>query len=180
MAFDFTKSYFECFQLEACFSIDQSVLADNYRQLQIQYHPDRFVNASDQDKRLAMQVTSHVNEAHKTLSDDQMRARYLLQLQGIEFDEDKDTTHDMEFLMQQMELREAIDSIDQQPDALAALDVLANQAAVQKNQLVQMFVCAFEAEHWDDAKQAVLKLQFFKRLQNQIANKQEALEDELI
>jgi len=26
----------------------------------------------------------------------------------------------------------------------------------------------------------VLKLQFFKRLQNQIANKQEALEDELI
>lgn len=180
MEFDFTKSYFECFHLEAVFFVDQSLLADNYQQLQIRYHPDRFVNASEQDKRLAIQVTSHINEAFETLSDEQMRARYLLQLQGIEFDEDKDTTHDMEFLMQQMELREAIDNVDQHADALAVLDALADQAAVQKKQLVQMFQDAFAAQHWDDAKQAVLKLQFFKRLHNQIAIKQDALEDELI
>lgn len=180
MEFDFTKSYFECFQLEAVFFIDQSLLSDNYQQLQIRYHPDRFVNASEQDKRLAMQVTSYINEAFETLSDEQMRARYLLQLQGIEFDEDKDTTHDMEFLMQQMELREAIDNVDQQADALAALDALADQAVMQKKQLVQMFQDAFAAQRWDDAKQAVLKLQFFKRLHNQIASKQDALEDELI
>lgn len=180
MEFDFTKSFFECFQLEACFSIDQSLLADNYQRLQMQYHPDRFVNANDQDKRLAMQVTSHINEAHKTLKDDQMRAQYLLQMQGIEFDEDKDTTHDMEFLMQQMELREAIEHVDQQSDALAALDVLADQATMQKKHLVQIFQAAFDDQHWGDAKEAVLKLQFFKRLQNQISSKQEALEDELI
>ena len=111
MEFDFTKSYFECFQLEAFFSIDQLKLADQYQLLQLQFHPDRFVNANDQDKRIAMQVTSHINEAFKTLKDDQMRARYLLQMQGVEFDEDKDTTQDMEFLVGQMELREAIDAM---------------------------------------------------------------------
>ena len=180
MEFDFTKSYFECFQLEAFFSIDQLKLADQYQLLQLQFHPDRFVNANDQDKRIAMQVTSHINEAFKTLKDDQMRARYLLQMQGVEFDEDKDTTQDMEFLVGQMELREAIDTVDQQSDALTALDTLAEQAAAQKKQLVQVFQESYDQQQWEQAKEAVLKLQFFKRLLNQIAHKQEALEDELI
>ena len=180
MEFDFTKSYFECFQLETFFSIDQSVLAEQYQQLQRQFHPDRFVNSNDQEKRLAMQVTSHINEAYKTLKDEQTRARYLLQIHGIEFDEDKDTTQDMEFLVEQMELREAIDAVDQQADALTALEGLEDKATSQKKQLVQNFQNAYDDQHWEEAKEAVLKLQFFKRLQNQIASKQEALEDELI
>ena len=87
---------------------------------------------------------------------------------------------DMEFLVGQMELREAIDTVDQQSDALTALDTLAEQAAAQKKQLVQVFQEAYDQQQWEQAKEAVLKLQFFKRLLNQIAHKQEALEDELI
>ena len=180
MKFNFSQSYFESFQLEASFAIDTSMLSDNYQQLQTQYHPDRFVNGSDQEKRIAMQITTYINEGYEVLKDEQMRARYLLQLEGIAFDEEKDTTQDMEFLMAQMALREEIDEVGQQSDPLTALDKLDTSARQQKAQLIQTYQSAFAEKDWAQAKETVLKLQFFKRLRDQISAKQEALEDELI
>ena len=150
------------------------------RQLQSQYHPDRFINSAEQDKRLAMQITSYINEAYKILLDEQMRARYLLQLAGVAFDEEKDTTQDTDFLILQMALREQIDEVDKNSDPLAALDNLSANAAQQKKQLIASFQRNYTGQEWEQAKEVVLKLQFFKRLQHQIASKQEALEDELI
>ena len=180
MYFDFSQNYFEVFQLATDYVIDRAALSDNYQQLQSQYHPDRFVNNSEQDKRLAMQITSYINEAHKILHDDQMRARYLLELAEVAFDAEKDTTQDMDFLLSQMALREAIDEVDKDPDPLTALDDFIIKAAEQKKQLCATFQCSYANQEWAQAKEAVLKLQFFKRLQHQISSKQEALEDELL
>lgn len=162
------------------YEIDQSSLMSSYQQLQTEYHPDRFVNSVEQDKRLAMQITSHINEAYKTLYGDQTRARYLLQLAGVVFDADKDTTQDMDFLVTQMTLREAIDQVDNCCDPLAELDDLSATALEQKKQLIETFKGYYSSQQFDQAKEAVLKMQFFNRLHNQIASKQEALEDEMI
>ena len=180
MHFDFSRNYFEVFQLATDYGIDHVALSEHYQQLQTQYHPDRFVNSSAQDKRLAMQITSYINEAHKTLQDDQMRARYLLQLAEVAFDAEKDTTQDMDFLMTQMALREEIDEVDKHSDPLTVLDDLSAKAADQKQQLIATFQRTYAKQEWAQAKEATLKLQFFTRLQHQINSKQEALEDELI
>ena len=63
MEFDFSQNYFEVFQLATEYTIDPAELAVNYQQLQSQYHPDRFINSAEQDKRLAMQITSYINES---------------------------------------------------------------------------------------------------------------------
>lgn len=180
MQFDFSRNYFELFELENCYAIDTDNLSSCYQQLQSEYHPDRFVNANDQDRRVAMQATTFINEAYDTLRDEQLRARYLLQLQGVQFDSDQDTTQDMDFLVAQMNLREQIDEVEQHQEPLDRLDELALEARKQKSDLVNAYQQQYAAEAWAEAKETVLKMQFFARLQQQINSKQEALEDQLL
>lgn len=180
MEFDFSRNYFEVFALDVGYDIDPSLLATQYQQLQSQYHPDKFVDGSDQERRLALQITAYINQAHEAIGDEQGRARYLLEMQGVTFDFEKDTTKDMQFLMDQMELREKIDEADQANDPLERLDDLSGEARQQKKELIQQFQQHFEKSAWDEAKDVVLKMQFFTRLQQQINTKQEQLEDELL
>ncbi len=180
MEFNFSRNYFELFELEVQFQIDADVLVSQYQQLQTQFHPDRFVESNNQDKRVAMQVTTFINEAYKTLQEHQSRARYLLELQGVHFDIEKDTTQDMDFLMAQMSLREEIDEVGGQDDPIESLDELASKARKEKAQLIESFQLQYNNKQWDEAKDIVLKLQFFNRLQQQISQKQEALEDALL
>ena len=180
MEFDFSRNYFELFELDVGYEVDAGLLASNYQQLQSQFHPDRFVNSDDQDRRIAIQATTFINEAYETLRDEHGRARYLLQLQGVSFDSDQDTTQDMNFLVDQMELREQIDEVDQQEDPLDCLDRLALQARQQKNNLIKKYQQQYLEQNWELAKDTVLKMQFFTRLQQQINSKQETLEDELL
>jgi molecular chaperone HscB len=180
MQFNFSRNYFELFELEAQFHIDRDTLVDRYQKLQSQFHPDRFIESNDQDKRVAMQATTFINEAHKTLQEEPSRARYLLELQGVPFNSEKDTTQDMDFLMAQMSLREQIDEVDGHEDPLETLDELAHKSKQEKSQLIENYQTHFNAQQWDEAKEIVLKLQFFARLQQQINQKQEALEDRLL
>ena len=180
MEFNFSRNYFELFELVAQFQIDRDELAERYQKLQSQFHPDRFIDANDQDKRVAMQATTFINEAYKTLLEQPSRARYLLELHGVPFSIEQDTTKDMDFLMAQMSLREQIDEVDRQEDPLECLDELARKSRKEKSQLIEQFQADFNAQHWDAAKEIVLKLQFFTRLQQQINQKQEALEDQLL
>jgi molecular chaperone HscB len=180
MEFDFSQNYFDVFALDVAYDIDTALLATNYQQLQNRYHPDKFVNGSDQERRLALQITSYLNKAYDALRDEQNRARYLLEMQNVVFDFEKDTTKDMQFLMDQMDLREKIDEADQADDPLETLDELASLARQQKKDLIKDFQHCFANSAWEEAKDIVLKMQFFTRLQQQINTKQEQLEEELL
>ena len=180
MEFDFSQNYFELFGLEVSFLLDENNLNTQYQQLQSRLHPDRFASSTDQDKRMAMQATTFINEAYNTLRDPQSRARYLLELAGIEFDIEKDTTQDMNFLMAQMSLREKIDEVDNQESPLDELDELGLTAKQEKKQLTENFQAQYSQQDWKQAKETVLKLHFFNRLQQQIKRKQEQLEEEFL
>ena len=180
MEFNFSRNYFELFGLEEKFHFDGVKFAEQYQHLQSQYHPDRFVESNDQDKRVVMQAATYINEAYKTLKDEASRAKYLLQMHGVTFNVEQDTTRDMEFLMLQMNLREQIDEVSSQTDSLESLDTLEQQSRQEKTQLIEHFQKCIDGQRWDEAKDIVLKLQFFKRLQQQINQKQEALEDQLL
>ena len=180
MEFNFSQNYFELFGLDVSFQLNENILSTQYQQLQSQFHPDRFASAADQDKRMAMQATTFINEAYSILRDQQTRARYLLELAGIEFDIEKDTTQDMNFLVKQMNLREKIDEVGSLESPLDELDKLKVTAKKEKIQLTENFQNQYKQQDWEQAKETVLKLQFFNRLQQQINRKQEQLEEELL
>ena len=61
------QNHFELFQLPARFALDMSALDAAYRDVQGKVHPDRFINASSAEKRVAMQWATRANEAYQTL-----------------------------------------------------------------------------------------------------------------
>ncbi len=179
MQLDFSQNYFELFGLPESFSIDTTALAERFRQLQSQLHPDRYASASDQERRLSVQGAALVNEASETLKDPLKRARYLLTLRGVEFDE-KETSSDPEFLMEQMELREALAEVRQQDDPLSALDRMADDIRSRNQALVEDFQRQFESGELQGAKETVVKLRFFRRLLDEVAHLEEQLEDDVL
>jgi molecular chaperone HscB len=177
---DFSKSFFELFGLPEAFEIDAERLAERYRALQAALHPDRFASASEHERRLSVQGASWINEAHETLKVPLSRARYLLTLKGVDFDADKDTASDPEFLMQQIELREQLEEVDSKADPFAALDEISRAIRDWNLELQAQFASAYDADEFDLARQTVLKMQFFDRLFDELRRKEEHLEETLM
>ncbi|HHJ17726.1 MAG TPA: Fe-S protein assembly co-chaperone HscB [Gammaproteobacteria bacterium] len=180
MSSTLTQNFFELFSLPQRYALERADLDARYRDLQRTVHPDRHASAGDQQRRMAMQQAAHINEAYQTLKDPLRRARYLLELRGHVI-EDQQTTHqDPEFLMQQIELREALAEIREQDDPLQALDRLARDIRAQYHALESDLAEALDSgAEIEQAVTLVLKMQYFTRLQNEVQELEADLEDEL-
>jgi molecular chaperone HscB len=84
-------------------------------------HPDKFVRSSDSEKRQSLQIATYANTAYQTLKQDIKRGLYLCELHGLDAGLETNTAMPREFLMQQMELREAMDDAGKEMDALNRL-----------------------------------------------------------
>ena len=176
---DFKQSYFVLFDLPEEFGIDLTKLAASFRALQSQYHPDRFINADDKARLIAVQTTGFINEANETLKSSRLRGRYLLMLKGVSFDDEIDTTSDGAFLMHQMEIREALEDVINAKDPLARIDDVGQEISGEADALKDDFVDKLDAGDFVAAKEAVLKMKFFERLCQESLRLTEKLEDEL-
>ena len=129
------SQYFTLFQLEPVFDIDTASLEQTYRTLAARFHPDKFAAASAFEQKQAMMMSSTLNEAYRTLKSPIDRAAYLLKQHGIDADAPEHTSFTPEFLMQQMEWREALEDARAARDdaGLARLDseIQAEQSGLQ-------------------------------------------------
>jgi molecular chaperone HscB len=166
--FDFSKNYFELFGMPVGFMVDGAELASRYRELQKVVHPDRYATAGEHSQRLSLQGATLVNEAYEVLRDPLRRARYLLTLKDIALDPQLQTLDDPAFLMQQMELREALERVRAAPDPQVELDGLMREiSGLIRGQIARLAV-QFEdssTEQLAAAAQTVQKMQFLKKLQ---------------
>ena len=121
---DFTQDHFTLFGLPQRFALDGAVLTQVWRQLQATVHPDRFAGATATDKRLAMQWSTQVNTAYRTLKDPQLRAAYLCELRGAPIHAERNTAMPAAFLMQQMQWRDTLDEAREVADAASIRDLL--------------------------------------------------------
>ena len=102
---DFNQDHFALFGLTPAFAVDVAALEQAYRDLQTEFHPDRFAHAGEAEQRRAVQWSTRINEAYQTLKSPFARARYLLELQGIHAMDAANTAMPAGFLVQQMEWR---------------------------------------------------------------------------
>jgi molecular chaperone HscB len=139
-------------------------------------HPDRFASAGDAERRASMQWTTRVNEAYRTLRSPVQRAKYLLELAGVDVAFETNTSMPPEFLMRQMELREALEQAGDARDA-QALDGLRDALRADKRELERSLAEALD-ERRDHAGAAELtrKLMFLDKLDAEIDLAYEALE----
>jgi molecular chaperone HscB len=165
--FDFSKNYFELFGMPVGFRVDSAELASRYRELQKVVHPDRYAAAGEQSQRMSLQSATMVNEAYEILRDPLKRAQYLLTLQDEAYDPRPQTLNDPAFLMQQMELREALERVQTAADPQAEINALMREiGGLIKGQIAQLAV-QFEdsgADQLAAAAQTVQKMQFLNKL----------------
>lgn len=176
---DLPRDWFALFGLPAQFEIDQAALTQRFRELQAQYHPDRYAHASETEQRWAVQITSLLNEAYNTLRQARLRARYLLEQAGLSFNDERDTTSDAAFLMQQIEWREAIEEAAEDAESMDALEQVAKQLRAEVQKLETHFAQTWQQQDYAAAKAQVLKMRFYERLQEDVAGRLERLEDAL-
>ncbi len=181
-----TQNYFSLLGLPVSFDIDKKLLNQNYHELQKTVHPDKFANASDRERLLSVQKAAQINDALQTLKNPLQRSIYLLSLFGIELGEN-DTAVAPGFLMEQMELREALSRIEDRADPMAALDNILDDVKHRIKSAVSNLQALFQQILDEDiaedeqhkllaeAKAQILKMQFLNRLQEEAMNKEEDL-----
>ena len=176
MNYDFSQNHFALFGVEPAFRIDMAALDKAYRHIQTQVHPDRFADATEAERRMSVQWSTHANEAYQTLKKPASRARYLLQLHGVDALEQSNTAMPGGFLMSQMEWREAIGDAEASRDA-AALQRLERELKAEVGMLLELLASQLD-DTKDDAGAAlsVRKLKFMEKLIAEVQDASEALE----
>ena len=178
------QTHFELFELPVSFEIDLSDLNQRYRELQRAVHPDKYANASDHERRLSVEKAAAINDAFQTLKSPQRRARYMLELQSVSFDDEKDTALDPSFLMEQIELRESLSELGQSDDPLATLnqimaDIKSRIDVVVEEISQQLARGELDNSQKQTVKQLVHKMQFLNKLQQEAEYQEESLLDVL-
>ncbi|MBC3877056.1 Fe-S protein assembly co-chaperone HscB [Undibacterium sp. FT79W] len=160
------QNHFELFQLPQQFAVDSAQLDRAYREVQNTVHPDKFVQASDAEKRVAMQWATHANEAYQTLKKPLKRATYLCQLQGVDLQTESNTSMPAAFLMQQMEWRETFEDA-RHTNNISALFALEKELHDALKSALQQVGSALDAQ---DYKAATLHIRTCMFLEKFIAD----------
>jgi molecular chaperone HscB len=162
------QNHFELFGIAPAFAVEGEALERSYREIQSRVHPDRFAHAGDAERRASLQWTTRVNEAYRTLKDPVRRARHLLELHGVDVAFETNTAMPPDFLMQQMELREALEEATAKKDP-SRLDVLRNELAESRAALERTLGETIDRmKAYQAAAELVRKLQFLQRLDQEI------------
>ena len=172
-----SSNFFEIFSIAVGWQVSIRDLDTRYRQLQLEFHPDRYASAGQTEQRLAVQTASLINQAYDTLKSPLKRAQYLLELNDINADQDSHITSDSVFLMRQMALREALSDIRQAAEPLQSLEQLRADVEQGYDEEQEQFHSQYQANVLDDAFNTVAKMQFSAKLLDEIEQLEAELED---
>lgn len=169
------QNHFELFQLPQQFAINNAALDAAYREVQNRVHPDKYTNASGSEKRVAMQWATRANEAYQTLKNPFKRAAYLCELNGVDLQIESNTAMPRQFLMQQMEWREALEEAKAEKD-IDALERLDRELRAARNQELDDIGRILDEKNFTDAAQRVRQLMFLEKFAEEVQAVFEQLE----
>ena len=159
-------NFFTLLQLPEAFVIDLETLHQNYQSIQKDIHPDRFATFDDEAKLESIKKTAQVNDAYQTLKSPIRRAEHLLQLKGINIHDEKYTAVPQDFLMQQMEWREELETHKLNK---VALQKLAQDIQKNKNDMMNQLPSFFDDKnHLNDAIRVTRELNFIEKIEQHI------------
>ena len=161
------KNFFELFNIDIAVDINKSELDEKVKALQIKFHPDKFASGSDVEKRLALQLSSHINDGYKILSDIILRIEYILKINNFVKDESK-TINDASFLQEQIEYNELEESLKEHYDDDLVRNHLNKIKLLLKNSIEDIKL-SFKSKDYETMWQHLSKLRFYiKNINNLI------------
>jgi molecular chaperone HscB len=164
---------FTLFGLPAAHALDRAGLDTRWRQLQAEVHPDRFASEGAAAQRLAMQWAVRVNEAYQRLKDPVRRAAYLCEQRGAAIAAERNTAMPADFLVQQMEWREALD----EAAGLADVEALDDEVRRVEQTLLRSLQTALDDRNDAPAAASTVRaLMFVARFRQDLERRLDALD----
>lgn len=161
--------------MPATYAVAADALDRAYRELQSRVHPDRFVNATDAERRVAMQLATRANEAYQTLKHPLKRAIYLLEQNGVDVRSETNTSMEPAFLMQQLEWRESIEDACSARN-LERLESLNGELIAEKRERFSRLEALLASGALQPAAEAARQLLFIEKLEQAIGDGIEELD----
>ena len=164
---------FELFGVPAQFAQDRAALDAKWKDLQREAHPDKFAAQGAAAQRLAMQWSVRINEAYQRLRNPLKRASYLCELNGAPIQAENNTAMPTEFLMQQMEWREALDDA-KTIEKMNQISLEANKYG--RKQLSKIEQSIDVVKDFSAAAQQVRSLMFIERFGSEVEGRIDQLQ----
>ncbi len=130
-------NYFELYELPIQFNPDQNEIKRKFYALSKKYHPDFYINESIEKQDEVLERSTLNNKAFQVLKDSQKRLHYILTLKG-QLTEGENYTLPQDFLMEMMEVNEALMELEFDQDEEKSNVVRNEVAQIEKSLLSQL------------------------------------------
>jgi molecular chaperone HscB len=136
---------YEILGLPRSLNLSLDDLQQRYYALSRQLHPDRFMQKPEAERQRALDMSSALNDAYRTLKDPVKRAQYLLGLEGFEVGEQRSKDVPAELLEEVFELNMALEEMrggddSARPQLELAEKNFAGMLAASDQELAALFV----------------------------------------
>lgn len=154
-------NYFELFEIPVQLHVNSHELRSKFMELSRRYHPDFFTNETPERQEEALDMIALVNKAWKIFQQPEETIAYVLQLKGLLAENEKYQL-DADFLMEMMEINEAITEQDTQqlPSLKARLQALEEQIYAPISDIIEHYQ---EGESSEDKLLSVKEYYFQKK-----------------
>lgn len=163
---DCERNHFTTLGVPEEFDVDVEQLTARYKQLQREWHPDRYAMRPEGERQMAASRSARLNGAFEALKAPLRRAHHLLSLRGIvPTSVDGALPHSdlsPEFLAWVMDFRERLAVAADDAEKLEQLRV---QFAPQRDACLASLEQAFRENRLEDAARDATKLQYFTSIQ---------------
>lgn len=158
--------YFKLFKLPQKYTINKSLLTENFYRLQLKFHPDLFINSSQREKQLALKKSIEINQGYQILKNSLSRAIYLLSLNGLNVNKEKFFSHDENFLKKYFFLYEELDRLMNIDQEKIKLDFFFQNIKKKIRDRQDKIEIECNKRNWDQVIKLIAELLFFKKIQN--------------
>ncbi len=165
---------FETLGIAPNFDVDLEVLERIHRRLSKAVHPDRHIHTGTSERREALARAMSVNEAWRIVRDPVRRAEALLSLSGYALVESSGPKLGPEFLMEMLELREALADAGRAHD-VAAVRALGRSIRARAAEAEEDLAVGFARGPSEATVSKLGELRFYRRFLDEVSS----LEDEM-
>ncbi|MBT8190114.1 MAG: Fe-S protein assembly co-chaperone HscB [Bacteroidia bacterium] len=156
-------NYFELFEIPVSFELDTVVLKRKYYVLSKTFHPDRFTLKSETEQLLALNQSTEINKAYRTLKERQSRIRYILELKGVIFVEGQEKVP-QDFLMEMMEINESLMELklDPEPSSIRRIEKQIEEIETSLGKEISAVMELIDLDNPDESKLELVKIYYLK------------------
>lgn len=137
--------YFEFYELPVQFHPDLTVVKAKFYAFSKKFHPDFYANESEEKQQEVLDLSTLNNKAYQVLNHPAKRLKYVLELKGI-VENDEGYQLPQSFLMDMMDVNEALMDLEFEPDAIKLLQVSedVNRMEMQLNDALDELTMQFD------------------------------------